>query len=51
MKSNGFLYAAYIVTWAIHFSYILYLTGRARRLREEMRDLDREAGKRGDQRG
>ncbi len=42
MKSTGFLYAAYIVTWAIHFGYILYLTGFARRLREDMRDLDRE---------
>jgi CcmD family protein len=48
MKSIGFLYAAYIVTWVIHFGYILYLSGRARRLREDMRDLDRETGQRGE---
>lgn len=48
MKSTSFLYAAYIVTWVIHFGYILYLTGRARRLREEMRDLQRESERSGD---
>jgi hypothetical protein len=42
MKSNEFLYAAYFVTWAIHFGYIFYLTSLAKRLREDMRDLDRD---------
>ena len=40
MKAIEFLYAAYIVTWVIHFGYIFYLTGLAKRLREETRELD-----------
>ena len=43
MKTLQFLYAAYIVTWVIHFGYVLYLTGFARRLREDVRDLERES--------
>jgi hypothetical protein len=42
MKANEYLYAAYIVTWVIHCGYILYLTGLAKRLREDMRELDRD---------
>jgi len=42
--TNGdkFLFAAYVVTWAVHIGYLLYLTGRARRLRSEIRDLERK---------
>jgi CcmD family protein len=36
-----FLYLAYGATWAIHVLYILYLNGRFRRLRDELKDLER----------
>ncbi len=42
MNSDKFLYAAYLVTWVIHIGYILILSGRARRLRDEARELERE---------
>ena len=38
----NFLYIAYTVTWVVHIAYILYLTRRAARLREEARELERE---------
>ena len=37
-----FLYLAYIATWTIHGLYILYLTSRYRRLREERKELEKE---------
>jgi hypothetical protein len=37
-----FLCLAYIATWTIHILYILYLTGRYRRLREERKELEKE---------
>ena len=37
-----FLYLAYIATWTIHSLYILYLTSRYRRLREEQKELEKE---------
>jgi len=37
-----FLSLAYIATWTIHILYILYLTGRYRRLREERKELEKE---------
>ena len=39
MNSNNFLYAAYIVTWAIHIGYILYLGARTRRVAEDLKEL------------
>jgi CcmD family protein len=42
MKSIGFLYTAYVATWLIHLGYVAYLVTRAKRLREDMRDLERE---------
>ncbi len=34
-----YLWAAYIATWAIHIVYLLYLSARARRIRQEVEDL------------
>jgi CcmD family protein len=36
-----FLYAAYIVTWLIHLGYLAWLTRGFRRVREEIKDLER----------
>jgi CcmD family protein len=41
MKGNGYLMAAYIVTWVIHIGYILYLGSRARRLQQDIDELNR----------
>ena len=41
MKSNGFLMAAFIVTWVIHIGYILYLGSRAKRLQQDIEELNR----------
>lgn len=38
----NYLYVAYTVTWVVHISYILYLSRRAARLRDEARDLERK---------
>lgn len=37
-----FLYAAIGVTWVIHIAYLLYLTRRFTRLREEVAELDKK---------
>ena len=37
-----FLYLAYGATWTIHILYILYLTGRYRRVREERKELEKQ---------
>jgi hypothetical protein len=37
-----FLYAAYAATWLIHIGYLVILTARGRRLREEAEQLRRE---------
>lgn len=33
------LYMAYAATWVIHIGYLLFLTAKAKKLREEARDL------------
>ena len=33
------LYIAYAATWVIHIGYLLFLTSKAKKLREEARDL------------
>ena len=33
------LYIAYAATWVIHIAYVLFLSTKARELREEARDL------------
>ncbi|HEX6878921.1 MAG TPA: hypothetical protein VF135_01030 [Terriglobales bacterium] len=38
-----YLWAAYIATWVIHIAYLLYLSARARRIRQEAEDLKRGA--------
>ena len=37
-----FLYLAYGAAWTIHVVYILYLNSRFRRLRDELRELEKE---------
>lgn len=36
-----YMWAAYIATWVIHIGYLLYLTVRAKRIRQEAEDLKR----------
>jgi CcmD family protein len=38
----SYLYAAYILTWAIHLAYIGTLVRRHTRLRKELHDLSRK---------
>ncbi len=35
------LYIAYVATWLIHIGYLLFLASKARKLRDEARDLQR----------
>ena len=39
--NNAYLYAAYIVVWAVHCAYALTLVSRARRMQRERRELHR----------
>lgn len=41
MKGDTALKLAYAVTWVIQFGYIGYLVSRYKRVREEMKDLQR----------
>jgi CcmD family protein len=41
MKSEAFLYAAYIVTWVIHVVYLSTLVRRYARLKQEIKELER----------
>jgi hypothetical protein len=34
-----YMWAAYIVTWAVHLCYLGYLTARAGRVRREVEEL------------
>ena len=36
MNASHYLYAAYIVTWAIHGTYLYILAGKAKRVRKEI---------------
>jgi CcmD family protein len=36
-----YLYAAYVATWVIHISYLIYLSRKAARLRREAEELRR----------
>lgn len=36
MNANHYLYAAYIVTWAIHGTYLYILARKAKRVRKEI---------------
>ncbi len=49
MSGNGYLLAAYGATWAIHIAYILYLGARARRIAEEVKELERTSQSAGDE--
>ena len=33
------LYIAYVATWVIHIGYLLFLSAKAKRLREEAREF------------
>ena len=39
MSSNGYLLAAYVVTWLIHIGYILHLGSRARQVERDLKEL------------
>ena len=39
MNSIHYLYAAYIVTWAIHGTYLIILARRYSRIRQDMERL------------
>jgi len=41
MNALKFLFAAYIATWVIHIFYLGTLVRRFKRLRQQMKDLDR----------
>lgn len=36
-----YMWAAYIVTWVVHISYLGYLTVRAGRLKREIEELNK----------
>jgi CcmD family protein len=42
MNSIKFLYAAYIATWVIHGLYLGSLARRYKRLRQRMKDMERD---------
>jgi CcmD family protein len=42
MNSRNFLYAAYIATWTIHAFYLGTLVSRFRRLRRQIRELQKK---------
>ena len=42
MSKTDFLYAAYIVTWVVHITYLAVLGRKAARLRREIEDLKRQ---------
>jgi len=46
MSSIGFLKAAYTVAWVIYLGYLASILGRFRRVRQEMKDLERSSGER-----
>lgn len=39
MKSNPYLFAAYVVTWVIHVAYISTIVSRYARLKKEIAAL------------
>jgi len=41
-NGNAYLYAAYIVVWAVHSLYAYSLLSRARRIRREAAELENE---------
>jgi CcmD family protein len=38
----SYLYAAYVATWIIHIFYLVVLTRRFQKLREDVEELNRE---------
>lgn len=42
MENAGYLFAAYAVVWAGVFAYVLFLSGRQSRLRQEINSLKEE---------
>ncbi len=41
MNKIHYLYAAYVVTWLVHISYLGYLARKAARVRREVEELKR----------
>ena len=44
MQNAGFLFAAYVIIWALFFIYLFYLAGRQGKLRREI-DMIKQAFK------
>lgn len=42
VNHNAYLYAAYIVVWVVHISYALTLMSRGKRMKREVRELNRQ---------
>lgn len=40
-NNNAYLYAAYIVVWVVHTIYAIGLINRGRRMKRELRELNR----------
>ena len=43
VNGNAYLYAAYIVVWAVHLTYACTLLSRGKRILRETRDLNRRS--------
>jgi CcmD family protein len=41
VNNNAYLYAAYIVVWVVHLAYACSLVSRGKRMKREMRELNR----------
>jgi CcmD family protein len=47
MSGNGYLFAAYAVTWIIHITYLGTIVRRYKRLQGEIEDLKKPGGSAG----
>lgn len=46
MSNESYLFAAYVATWLIHLGYIAHLVSRARKIRNEVSELQASTGNR-----
>lgn len=47
MGDSGYLFAAFVIIWALVFGYVLVLINRQRRLRQEINALQEALQKKG----
>jgi CcmD family protein len=45
MSGNGYLFAAYAVTWIIHIAYLATIVRRYSRLQREIEELKKPGGR------